>query len=190
MKPRPIFLLTLVLGLLLATGTGCGSDNCSWQWYCESIGGDLTCAWVKICSGGDVTPQRSPRSRGAALELLPGESWDLLVVPTTDPAASLTARFVGEEAARSLGKSRLGALRTITVPLLARGIAAGALLVFLTTMKELPITLLARPTGFDTLAVDVWSAAGELLYSHAAVPAILLLAASAVPTFVLATRQR
>jgi iron(III) transport system permease protein len=95
-----------------------------------------------------------------------------------------------EEAARGLGKTRLQAIWTVVVPLMRRGIAAGGLLVFLTTMKELPITLLLRPTGLDTLAVDVWSASGEFLYSAAAVPALLLLAVSAVPTFLLATRRR
>ncbi len=95
-----------------------------------------------------------------------------------------------EEASRGLGRGAIATLLRITLPLVWRGVAAGGLLVFLTTMKELPITLLARPTGFDTLAVDVWSAAGELLYSTAAVPALLLLAVSALPTYVLATRQR
>lgn len=95
-----------------------------------------------------------------------------------------------EEAARGLGRTRTQAIWTVVVPLMRRGIAAGALLVFLTTMKELPITLLLRPTGLDTLAVDVWSASGEFLYAVAAVPALLLLAVSAVPTFVLATRTR
>ncbi len=95
-----------------------------------------------------------------------------------------------EEASRGLGRGAWQTLLRITIPLVWRGIAAGGLLVFLTTMKELPITLLARPTGFDTLAIDVWSAAGELLYSTAAVPALLLLLVSALPTYVLATRQR
>jgi iron(III) transport system permease protein len=95
-----------------------------------------------------------------------------------------------EEAARGLGKTALQTTVKVVIPLMKRGIAAGALLVFLTTMKELPITLLLRPTGLDTLAVDVWSASGELLYSAAALPALLLLAVSAVPTFYLATRQR
>jgi len=94
-----------------------------------------------------------------------------------------------EEAARSLGKGPLRVMTGITLPLMGRGIAAGGLLVFLTTMKELPVTLLTRPIGFDTLAVDVWSAAGELLYSSAAVPALLLLVVSALPIYVLATRQ-
>lgn len=95
-----------------------------------------------------------------------------------------------EEASRGLGRGTVETLLRITLPLVWRGIAAGGLLVFLTTLKELPVTLLTRPTGFDTLAVDVWSAAGELLYSTAAVPALLLLAVSALPTYVLATRQR
>jgi len=95
-----------------------------------------------------------------------------------------------EDAARSLGRSQLQTMFKVVIPLMRRGIAAGGLLVFLTTMKELPITLLLRPTGLDTLAIDVWSASGDLLYSAAAVPALLLLAVSALPTFILATRKR
>jgi iron(III) transport system permease protein len=95
-----------------------------------------------------------------------------------------------EEAARGLGRSSLQTTIRVLIPLMKRGIAAAALLVLLTTMKELPITLLLRPTGLNTLAVDVWSASGELLYSAAAFSALLLLAVSSVPTFYLATRQR
>lgn len=93
-----------------------------------------------------------------------------------------------EEASRGLGRGPLATLSRVTVPLIWKGLLAGAVLVFLTTMKELPITLLLRPTGFDTLAVDVWSAADDLLYSRAAAPALLLLAVSAVPMYVLTTR--
>ena len=57
-------------------------------------------------------------------------------------------------------------------------------------MKELPATLLLRPTGFDTLAVDIWSAANELLYAQAAASALVLLAISAVPMFLLVIRQK
>jgi iron(III) transport system permease protein len=93
-----------------------------------------------------------------------------------------------EEASRGLGRGPLATLTRITVPLIWKGLLAGAVLVFLTTMKELPITLLLRPTGFDTLAVDIWSAADDLLYARAAAPALLLLAVSAVPMYLLATR--
>ncbi len=42
-----------------------------------------------------------------------------------------------EEAARSLGRTPANVMRTITAPLMARGVAAGAALVFLTAIKGL-----------------------------------------------------
>ncbi|MDX1690400.1 MAG: iron ABC transporter permease [Acidimicrobiia bacterium] len=94
-----------------------------------------------------------------------------------------------EEASRSLGRGHLRTLAGVTIPLIWRGLLAGGMLVFLTTMKELPATLLLRPTGFDTLAVRIWSAAGDLLYARAAAPALILVVVSAVPMYLLATRD-
>ena len=93
-----------------------------------------------------------------------------------------------EESARSLGLSPWQSWRRVTLPLIAPGIAAGAGLVFLTTMKELPATLILRPTGFDTLATRIWAAADEGIFSEAALPAISLLAASALPVWWLTIR--
>ncbi len=95
-----------------------------------------------------------------------------------------------EEASRGLGRGAWTTLRSITIPLIRPGLLAGGALVFLTTMKELPATLLLRPTGFDTLAVDIWSAANELLYAQAAGSALVLLAISAVPMYVLVLHQK
>ncbi len=95
-----------------------------------------------------------------------------------------------EEAARSLGKGPLAALRDVTVPLIWKGLLAGGALVFLTTMKELPVTLILRPTGFSTLAVRVWSAADELFYARAAASALVLLLVAAVPMYFLVIRNR
>ena len=95
-----------------------------------------------------------------------------------------------EEASRGLGHSTWATLRRITVPLMWKGLLAGGVLVFLTTMKELPATLLLRPTGFDTLAVRIWSTTNELFYARAAAPALLLLFASAVPMYLLVIRPR
>jgi len=94
-----------------------------------------------------------------------------------------------EEASRGLGRAAIYTMARVTAPPVWRGPMAGALLVFLTTMKELPATLLLRPTGFDTLAVRIWSAADDLLYAGAAAPALLLIAVSAVPAYLLATRN-
>ena len=103
-------------------------------------------------------------------------------------AALLQVDPAVEEASRSLGRGPLATLSKVTLPISRRGVAAGALLVFLTTMKELPATLLLRPTGFDTLAVDVWAAADELMYARAAAPALLLVAVSVIPMMLLADR--
>ena len=90
-----------------------------------------------------------------------------------------------EEAARGLGRRPLQVLRSVTLPLMRRGLLAGLGLVFLTSLKELPATLILRPIGFDTLAIRVWSHATEGIYSRAAVPALLLVAAAAVPVYLL-----
>ncbi len=85
-----------------------------------------------------------------------------------------------EEAALSLGSSHWKSLRQVTIPLVRPGLLTGASLVFLTTMKELPATLLLAPTGFNTLATRVWSATDNSFFARAAAPAILLVAISAL----------
>jgi len=82
------------------------------------------------------------------------------------------------EAARTLGRTPTGAFRDVTLPLVAPGIAAGAALVFLTTMKELPATLMLRPAGFSTLVTRVWTAYGSGYVGQAALPAFVLLLVS------------
>ena len=93
------------------------------------------------------------------------------------------------EAARSLGRRPMSVLFHIALPLIIPGILAGAALVFLTAMKELPATLLLSPIGFDTLATSIWSAAEEAFFAQAAVPALLLVVVSAVPTAFLILRE-
>jgi iron(III) transport system permease protein len=67
----------------------------------------------------------------------------------------------------------------LTLPLLRPALVAGGALVFLTTVKELPMALLLGPIGFDTLATEIWDAASEGFYARAAAPAALLLVLSA-----------
>jgi iron(III) transport system permease protein len=94
-----------------------------------------------------------------------------------------------EEAGRALGQGRAQVFRRVTAPLISRGAAAGAALVFLTAMKELPATLLLRPTGFETLATRVWTGAAAGLYSRAAGPALLLMLVCCIPLYVLARKM-
>jgi iron(III) transport system permease protein len=95
-----------------------------------------------------------------------------------------------EEAARSLGRSPLQAVLNVTIPLARSGVLAGAALVVLTTMKELPTTLLLSPTGWDTLATEIWNASTEAAYGRAAAPALLLIVLSALPMLMLVSSDR
>jgi iron(III) transport system permease protein len=105
------------------------------------------------------------------------------IAPTRTSLALVGPRLI--EAARTLGDSPSAAFRSITLPLLRPGVVAGMALVFLTTVKELPLTLLLGPTGFDTLATSIWGAASEGFYARAAAPAAMLMALSAVTVGVL-----
>lgn len=94
-----------------------------------------------------------------------------------------------EEAARALGRRPVAVLATVTLPLTLPGIGAGAALVFLTCMKELPATLLLRPTGMDTLATELWTQTSVAAYAAAAPYAALLVGLAAGPTWLLAARS-
>ena len=94
-----------------------------------------------------------------------------------------------EEAARSLGRGSLRAMRDVTLPVARPGVAAGAVLVFLTVMKELPITLLLSPTGYRTLATEIWTAAGSGALSEAALPALILILIASAPTLLVHRRS-
>jgi len=102
------------------------------------------------------------------------------------PMLQVSPRTV--EAARSLGERPLGVLRSVTLPLLRPGLVAGATLVLLSALKELPLTLLLAPPGFSTLATELWDAAREGFYAQAAIPATLLLAVSFISVGVLVRR--
>jgi ABC-type Fe3+ transport system permease subunit/ABC-type Fe3+/spermidine/putrescine transport system ATPase subunit len=93
------------------------------------------------------------------------------------------------EAARSLGNTPFQAFRRITLPLVFPGVVAGAALVFLHGMKELPATLLLRPIGFDTLATFIWAAERNAYYGYAAVPALVLVFISGLSILAVVSRE-
>lgn len=77
-------------------------------------------------------------------------------------------------AARTLGASPGEVFRRVTLPLALRGIVAGGALVFLESMRELPATLLLQPTGYETLATQLWLVYEAGYFGRAAVPGLLL----------------
>jgi iron(III) transport system permease protein len=93
-----------------------------------------------------------------------------------------------EEAGRGLGRTPREVFARVTAPLVAPGLLAGGALVFLSTMKELPATLLLRPIGFETLATEIWKYTSVASYSRAALPALVLIAVSAPIVYLFGVR--
>jgi iron(III) transport system permease protein len=93
-----------------------------------------------------------------------------------------------EEAAQSLGKKPVAVFFRVTLPLVLPGVASGALMVLLTAVKELPATLMLRPTGFETLATRLWTYTSVESYSAAAPYAALLVVLAITPTWILVSR--
>jgi iron(III) transport system permease protein len=91
-----------------------------------------------------------------------------------------------EEAGRSLGRGPLAVRLTVTLPLLAPGLAAAFCFVFLSAATELTATLLLVPTGVQTLATQFWAYAEEGASFGAAAPyAAAMIVISAVPAYLL-----
>jgi iron(III) transport system permease protein len=93
-----------------------------------------------------------------------------------------------DEAAMLLGARGAARLRSLHLPLLRGSLSAAAVLVFVDLMKELPITLMTRPFGFETLAVRVFEMAAEGEWERAALPAVIIVAAGVLPVALLARR--
>jgi len=90
-----------------------------------------------------------------------------------------------DEAARSLGLSLGHALLRVHLPILRGGLITGAMLVFVDVMKEMPITLMTRPFGWDTLAVRIFEMTSEGEWERAALPSIAVVMAGLVPLILL-----
>jgi iron(III) transport system permease protein len=72
-----------------------------------------------------------------------------------------------------------------------RGIVAGAALVFLEAMRELPATLMLRPTGFETLSTYLWRVYEAGYFGRAAIPGLLLVLISGIAlAFMLSGERR
>jgi iron(III) transport system permease protein len=90
-----------------------------------------------------------------------------------------------EEMASSLGSRRFAVLWRVTLPLIGPGLAAAFCLVFLSAATELTATLILIPTGVQTLATQFWAYQQNLEYGQAAPFALVIIAVTALPIYVL-----
>lgn len=85
------------------------------------------------------------------------------------------------DVSRMLGMSPFGTWRRVTARLALPAVGVSALLVAISIMKELPATLLLRPTGVSTLATELWSRTAALEFGGAAPYAAALVLLAALP---------
>jgi len=90
-----------------------------------------------------------------------------------------------DAAARSLGAKPSRVMARIHWPQLRFSLAAGAALVFIDTMRELPATLILRPFNLETLATRVYRLASDERLVEASSAALVLLALGLIPVIML-----
>ena len=90
-----------------------------------------------------------------------------------------------DDAARSLGVGAGGTLRRVHAPLLRGSLLTAIVLVYVETMKEMPATLLLRPLGLNTLAIEIWERTSEAMWQEASVPALTLVIVGLLPVVAL-----
>lgn len=134
-------------------------------------------------AGGDIA---SALAGGGVALLLCGYAVRFLAVAHA-PIASSTMRIPHSslDSARLAGLPRSGILRLIYWPALRSSMAVGALLVFVDVMKEMPITLMMRPYGWDTLATRIFEYTSEGQWQEASVPALVLVVVGILPIWLL-----
>ena len=93
-----------------------------------------------------------------------------------------------DEASMGLGISGWSMLKKIHLPILKGGVFTAVTLVFVDVMKEMPITLMTRPFGWDTLSVRIFEMTSEGEWEQAALPAVVLVLTGLIPVAML-TRQ-
>ncbi len=79
------------------------------------------------------------------------------------------------ESAYMLGSSRLETLLRIDIPMIYPGIISALILVFIDVMKELPLTLILRPTNYDSLATLVYVYTSNEMIQEASTPSLILI---------------
>ena len=93
-------------------------------------------------------------------------------------------------AARTLGLGPGRTLKRIHLPMIRGGILAAAILVFVDTLKELPMTIILRPFNFETLATQVHQLATDELLEESALGSLSIVAAGLLPVIYLSRTIR
>ena len=90
-----------------------------------------------------------------------------------------------EAAAKLLSDSPWQRWQQVMLPVLSPGVLTALLMGFVEVMKEMPITLMTRRHGWDTLAVRVFEMTSEGMWERAALPSLLIVLVGLIPVWIL-----
>lgn len=104
--------------------------------------------------------------------------------------SNLEAQYdkIGERfttASYTLNHGKLKTLFKVDIPLLKGGLLAAFIIVFIDVLKELPLTLILRPTNYDTLASLVYTYAREEMIQETAIPSLVLIGLASIAVYIL-----
>ncbi|MCJ7691549.1 MAG: ABC transporter permease subunit, partial [Clostridiaceae bacterium] len=108
---------------------------------------------------------------------------------STEASMALVSKNL-DETAYSLGKDFKVVLLKVILPSILPGVLSGGALVLVSSLKELPITLMLRGAGFDTLAVRIWIESSDGFYTHAAPAGLLIVLVSVLPLYLMLKNYR
>jgi len=94
------------------------------------------------------------------------------------------------EQARLLDVPSSDVFKKVIFPSLKGSFFSAAIMSFLDIAKEMPITLMTRPAGWDTLAVRIFGLTAEGEWERAAIPSLILVALGILPILVMITKSR
>lgn len=93
-------------------------------------------------------------------------------------------------AARTLGVGTTAMLWRVHRPLVSGGLLSAGLIVFVEAMKELPATMIMRPFGLDTLAVQAFNLARDERLAEASTAALTIVAVGLLPVILVSRAIR
>ncbi len=94
-----------------------------------------------------------------------------------------------EAVSRLLTPKRWQRWRAVYLPVMSSGIFTAMIMVFVEVSKEMPITLMTRRHGWDTLAVRIFEMTSEGMYERAALPSLTIVLVGLVPVVLLIKRM-
>lgn len=94
-----------------------------------------------------------------------------------------------DEAAESMGRTKAQLWWQLHLPLLKSTIFASSLFVFIDALKEMPMSLMMRPAGWDSLSVKVYEFTSEGEWEAAALPALALVLVGVVASIFLIRKE-